>query len=71
MTVTVKFGLEQSTSAEVTEGTTVEQVLDKCRDELWYGYNIKAYVNGRPQPLGNVVDDGDTIQVETQPNSVA
>jgi len=71
MIVTVKYGLEQSASVNVEEGTTIEQVLGQVRDALRFGSNVKALIDGHAQPLGNAVSDGDTIEVETAANSKA
>jgi hypothetical protein len=71
MQVTVKYGLEQSATVRVEEGTTIGQVLDKVRDALGFGCNVKALIDGSAQPLGNAVSDGDTIEVETAANSKA
>ena len=63
MQVTVKYGLEQSATVRVEEGTTIGQVLDKVRDALGFGCNVKALIDGSAQPLGNAVSDGDTLSL--------
>ena len=71
LSVTVKYGLESSSTITVSEGTTIKEVLDRVRDALRFGSNVKALVDGAAQPLENVVVDGDVIQVETAANSKA
>ena len=71
LSVTVKYGLESSITVSVSEGTTIKEVLDRVRDALRFGSNVKALVDGAAQPLENNVADGDVIQVETAANSKA
>jgi len=71
LSVTVKYGLESSITVSVSEGTTIKEVLDRVRDALRFGSNVKALVDGAAQPLENNVANGDVIQVETAANSKA
>ena len=71
LSVTVKYGLESSSTITVSEGTTIKEVLDRVRDALRFGSNVKALVDGAAQPLENNVANGDVIQVETAANSKA
>ena len=69
--ITVRYGLERSASIEVSEGTSIAQVLEQVRPALGFGCNVKALIGGAAQPDSNTVRDGDVISVETAANSKA
>lgn len=67
MQVTIHFGIGNSVSKQYPSGTTVNTVLQdtNLRAVLGYGENVRAVVDGVPQPGTAELSDGDEIHVET------
>ncbi len=67
MKVSIHFGIGNSVTKEYASGTTVSQVLGDAnlRAVLGYGDNVRAVIDGVPQPGTSELSEGDAIHVET------
>lgn len=67
MKVSIHFGIGNSVTKEYPAGTTVGSVLgdSNLRAVLGYGENVRAVIDGAPQPATAELSEGDEIHVET------
>lgn len=67
MKVSIHFGIGNSVTKEYAAGTTVSQVLgdSNLKAVLGYGDNVRAVIDGVPQPGTAELSEGDAIHVET------
>lgn len=73
VTVTVSFGPTSSATKNVPAGTTIGQILGSAswKAAVGFGDNVKALIDRVQQDLNTVVQDGDTIELETVANEKA
>lgn len=73
MKITVNFGLSNSLTREVPDGTTVGQILSNSNwmTTLGYGENVVAKIDGVTQSNDKRLVDGDEVDLEVRANTKA
>lgn len=68
ITVTLKYGLTKEITTEVSDGTSIAQIINDPNNRAVLGLpeNVKAVIDGQTVDLDAELSDGDVVVLERQ-----